>query len=145
MLNCIKNSNLNSFFQNGLKAIKRSDRSKIRVLNNSILVGSLDIDKSFKNLYPQSNRWDYLVIVNNNIEGYFIEIHPAFTSEVNVMLRKRDWLKINIINSYFKNINTKKYKIIWVSSGKTKILKNSREYKKLVKENLIPINSLEIR
>lgn len=46
MLDCIKNSDLNSFFQKGLKAIKKSDRKKIRVLNNSILVGSLDIDKS---------------------------------------------------------------------------------------------------
>jgi len=45
MLDCIKESDLNSF-QKGLKAIKKSDRSKIRVLNNSILVGSLDIDKS---------------------------------------------------------------------------------------------------
>ncbi len=75
----------------GLKALRPGDRAKISVGNTGKIGGSIDIDTSTKNIYPDSHRWDYAIEYKEEI--YFIEIHPASTAEVSTMIGKLDWLK----------------------------------------------------
>lgn len=134
-----QNDQLKSCAKRGIKAIKRCDRKKFKIDDIEKLKESVDIDSCFKEKYPNDNRWDYLVLVDMAIQGYFVEIHPAITSEVSTMIAKKQWLQNEIINVYFKTIDKTKYKIIWVATDAgMHILKTSKEYKRLAKENLIP-------
>ena len=144
MLSKVNNSQLKNHLKSGLQAVKNSDKAKIRLSNSRNLQGSIDIDDALKDSFPNDNRWDYLVFNNSNIEGYFIEIHPAHTSEVKTMIKKKEWLTNKIINIYFTNIPSTKYKIIWIASGKNAILKSSKEYKLLSKYNLQPLKGVVI-
>ena len=144
MISRIKNSILNNYLKSGLQALKSSDKKRIILSDSRNLIGSIDIDSNFKKSCPNDNRWDYLILINSNIEGYFIEVHPAHTSEIKVMIKKKEWLENKIINIYFKNVNKNKYKIVWISSGKNAILKSSKEYKLLAKHNLKPIGTIKI-
>ena len=96
MISKIKNSSLNNYLKSGLQAVKNSDKRNIILSNRKNLEGSIDIDSNFKENYPNDNRWDYLILNNSDIEGYFVEIHPAHTSEVKVMIKKREWLQNRI-------------------------------------------------
>lgn len=139
MLNTI-NSNeiLKNCVKQGLQGIKSCDRSKFNVSNTKKLNISIDLDECLKSLYPNDNRWDYLLIVYDEVEGYFVEIHPANTSDVAVMIAKKNWLKKEILDKLFSSVCRSKYKIVWVATNGVHILKTSKQYKQLIKENLLP-------
>ncbi len=134
-----KHSKLKHCTKNGLGAIKGSDKAKFKLSNTRKPQCSVDIDSCLKSDFPSENRWDYLVVVSDAIEGYFVEVHPAYTSEVLTMIKKKEWLEKEIIEKIFRNIDKNKYKIMWlVTNAGVKILKTSKEYKRLAKENLLP-------
>ena len=53
--------------------------------------GSLNIDKETKHLYPNEPRWDYAVGYDDKV--FFVEVHPANTSNISEMAKKKEWLK----------------------------------------------------
>lgn len=97
--------------------------------------GSVDIDKCTRESYPNDARWDYALGYEE--KAYFLEIHPAKTSEVKKMLKKAEWLgkwlshkapalKAMAIGNVF----------YWVASGEHDILPNSRQYKELAQSSI---------
>jgi len=140
MIGCLNShAKLSSCAKDGLQAVKDSDRAKFEINNTRKLKKSVDIDNCLKNAYPSENRWDYLVLVDDSVEGYFVEIHPASTSEVATMIAKKQWLEKEVIKKVFKSIEKTKYKIVWISTDAgVHILKTSKHHKKLAKENLVP-------
>lgn len=127
----------------GLTALG-ANSSKIKATDNRLLEGSLDIDHETKKKYPNDNRWDYALSYNG--KTYYVEVHPAQTSEVSTMLAKLNWLrkwlreKAPKINALAKAEPA----YYWIQSGKCAILNQSRQYRQLRQNNLNPIPSLSL-
>lgn len=124
----------------GLMALKGSDSELIIVPDTRKIGGSLDIDSTTKRLYPNAARWDYAVEYDGEV--FFIEVHPASTTEIKAMIKKYDWLK-NWLKTKAPRIDALKAKskhpYHWVHTGSSKILKSSRHYKELTKRKLLPV------
>ena len=127
-------------FKTGLGAVKRNERQKLVVPDTRKITGSLDIDSSTKEKYPQANRWDYAIEYDK--ETFFIEIHPASTSEIQTFLAKLSWLK-QWLKEKAPEINALKPKnkqpYHWVYTSKFAILPNSKYARQLAQMNLIPV------
>lgn len=129
----------------GKQAIKNSEREKIEASDTKKLEGSLDIDTQVKSLYPHDPRWDYALAYDGKM--YYVEVHPAETSEVDKVVSKLGWLK--------KWLKTKADKIdklrkaeqpyIWIQSGRFAILPTSKEGKKLAASGLIITKILKLK
>jgi len=44
----------------GLQALN-GNSAKLKVVDNKLLLGSVDVDKCTKNQYPNASRWDYAI------------------------------------------------------------------------------------
>ncbi len=129
----------------GKQAIKNVDRSKIAATDNKKLQGSLDIDTLVKALYPREPRWDYALSYDNKI--YFVEIHPAETSQVDRLVSKVNWLK-NWLKTQAPEINKlpkAEYPYTWVQSGRYAILPTSKEKMKLSVAGIITVKTLILK
>ncbi len=131
-------------YQQGLRAMGRNS-SKVELSDTRKADGSLDVDACVARLYPDENRWDY--VLGYDGKAYFVEIHPAQTSEISIVLKKLQWLK-DWLNGKASAINQLKAKertpFYWVQSGKFNILKTSRQYRELVNAGLLPIAKLKL-
>lgn len=130
-------------YQPGLSALK-SNSSKVKVGNTRNLNGSVDIDACTSAQYPQANRWDYAIGYNS--EAYFVEAHPASPGEVDVVIKKLNWLK-NWLNTKAPELNKIKAKanpFVWVQSGKFDIPKTTPQYRKAVSNGILPIGELKL-
>lgn len=132
-------------FCKGIQAVKNEHRQKIVTANPRKLTGSVDIDKATLPLYPDANRWDYAIEYGNST--YFIEFHPAATSNVTEMMEKMDWLNwwlqqkaplINILKPTNKPYH-------WVATGRIKILTGSKQYKQLATIGLLPKKTMSFK
>lgn len=119
----------------GMQAISSVNREKIIPDNTRSLTGSVDMDKDLRELFPTEHRWDYVVGYNGSdgIEkAYFIEVHPAETSEITCVIRKvqnlRAWAERNAADLW--NMNAKK-EIHWLSSGRYNLRFNDSHLRKL--------------
>lgn len=133
---CLSNDTLKSFFQNGLGALKKAEKIYVKVPDTKLIGGSVALDDAAKEFYPQSNRWDYAIEYEGNT--FFIEIHPASTSEIDCVIEKvkfvKEWLRNNcpdILELPYKEVGARCF--YWVSSGGTdlRITPGSRQAKKL--------------
>ena len=125
---------------NGLQALK-GNAGKVAVADTRKLNGSVDIDACILELYPDEPRWDYAIGYDG--KAYFLEVHPANTSNVKEMIQKAEWLKqwLQQKAPALKAIaaNSSFY---WVPSGKYAILKGSPQYKKLAQSKILLISRL---
>lgn len=97
--------------------------------------GSVDIDACTKDLYPVDARWDYVIGFNNH--AYFLEIHPASTSNVRDMIKKAQWLD-NWLNEKATGLKALVATNVfyWIASGKYSILKNSPQSRMLAQSKI---------
>lgn len=135
---------VNGHFHKGLGALNANDKNKISVPDTSKLTGSLDIDTTTRNLYPEETRWDYAIEYNN--ETFFIEIHPGSTGEVTKVISKLNWLK-NWLKTKAPEINNikavSKPAYHWVYTNKYSILPSSKYALILSKHGIKPIKVWE--
>ena len=127
-------------FKRGLGAVKGNEKQKIVVPDTRKITGSLDIDSSTKDQYPEANRWDYAIEYDK--ETFFIEVHPGSTSEIPTVIAKLEWLK-KWLKEKAPAINALKAKgkqpYHWVYTNKFAILPNSKYTKQLAQINLLPV------
>ena len=127
-------------FKSGLGAIKGNEKQKFVVPDTRKITGSLDIDTSTKEKYPQENRWDYAVEYDG--ETFFIEVHPGLTNEIPVVIAKLTWLK-QWLKEQAPSIAALKPKdkqpFHWVYTNKFAILPSSKYAKQLAQINLMPV------
>lgn len=122
---------ISSGYRQGLRALKKNERGKVVSLNNSLNNGSLDIDLSVKSMYPNDNRWDYAFGYSGKV--CYVEVHPAYTSEVSKVEAKLKWLKrwlrdkAPLLNAIPKASPA----YIWVQTQGAYILPGSSEARKL--------------
>jgi hypothetical protein len=131
-------------YQSGLSALGQYSR-KVFCSNSRLLEGSIDIDTCTKRKYPSDNRWDYALSYNQKI--YFVEVHPANTSEIATVLKKLQWLK-GWLNRHAQKINQlpkAQPAFYWIQSGSFAIPKNSPQFRKIVQNNLKPTSQLSLQ
>ena len=117
-----------SCFKSGLNALARQDKIKIRCEDTTKINGSVNIDKCLINQYQHEARWDYAIGYGDRC--YFVEIHPAATSDVATMLNKLNWLK-KWLKNQSSPLQFNHAGFHWVASGKVKITPNSPQARKL--------------
>jgi hypothetical protein len=128
-------------YQNGLQALGKYS-SKIELENTSKCEGSIDLDVCLLTTYPQDNRWDYVFSYKGHT--YFVEVHSAHTSEVNVVLQKLEWLKDWLPNKAPEIHQLSPKSFYWIQSNGYHIAKNSRQEKQLAQKGLRPVNKLKL-
>ncbi len=135
---------LRNYYSSGLGAVIAPDRRHIKVPDTFLIKGSLALDSAAKQDMPDSNRWDYAIDYNGEV--FFIEIHPASTSEIPTVINKvnglRQWLAT--INADLLSLPPVNRKFYWVSSGKTalRVTPSSRQAKQLAAKKIIPVGTI---
>ena len=118
-------------YKSGLQAWKRSERSSVSASNPWILDGSVDIDTAVKEKYPNDNRWDYAIGYSGKV--CYVEVHPAYTSEVSTIQNKLRWLKTWLKEKapLLDAIPKATPAFVWAQTGKGAILPQSSQAKRL--------------
>jgi len=129
-------------YQVGLGALGQY-RNKINAANTRLLNGSVDIDACTTVKYPNENRWDYALAYSQKV--YFVEVHSANTGQVNVVLRKLQWLK-DWLNSSAPEIKKMKAQqpYYWIMSNNNRILKGSSQARQISQAGLKPMPCLNL-
>lgn len=121
----------------GLTALGKYS-SKIAVPHKITVEGSVDIDSTTSALYPRDSRWDYVIGFNGKV--IFVEVHSANTGEVDVVLRKLDWLK-SWLTSKAPDLAKLRAEApyYWVQSKSFQILKHSPQYRRAASRGILPV------
>lgn len=110
-------STLRSLVRKGMGAV--SDKHKRDHFEDAVktsFLDSLDIDAAFDRKYSKSNRWDYLLSYAPSNIVVAVEPHSAKTSEVKVVIAKKDNAKLQLRNHLVDGQQIARW--LWVSSGK---------------------------
>jgi hypothetical protein len=131
-------------YQSGLSALGQYSR-KVSCKNPRLLEGSIDIDTCTEKKYPTDNRWDYALSYSQKI--YFVEVHPANTSEIDAVLKKLQWLKswLELHAPKINQLSKAQPAFYWIQSGGFAILKNSPQFRRIIQNNLKPTSQLLLR
>lgn len=98
--------------------------------------GSVFLETCLQNDYRDAPLWDYMIGYASKV--YFVEIHPASTSNVREMVNKVRWLKkwLNESGSIFLDNKTSHFPYRWVATNRVAISKNSRQAREIAKNGL---------
>ncbi|WP_294627827.1 hypothetical protein [uncultured Bacteroides sp.] len=137
-------SEISSAYCKGLQALKKSETGKVIASEPIKIDGSVDIDSAVKKLYPEDNRWDYAIGYDGKV--CYIEVHPAYTSEVATIEAKFSWLKAWLKNKAPQLWALPKASVsfVWVHTKGGYILPQSRQAKTLASLGIkvVPVHKL---
>ena len=132
-------------YRSGLQALKRNERSSVVATDTRRLDGSVDIDTAEQEKYPNDNRWDYAIGYSGKV--CYLEVHPAYTSEVSVFENKLKWLKTWLKGRapLLDAIPKATPAFVWVQTGKGGILPRSSQARKLAAMGIAvtPVHKLQ--
>ena len=130
-------------YREGLQALGSNAAGKVKPQNPRKLSGSVYLDKCLKTTNPHDARWDY--VIGYREKAYFVEVHPANTSNVDEVVKKKKWLdvwlKTNALDLKAMMAGTSYY---WIASGKVAILPNSPQARKIAKNKLVLCKELNL-
>ena len=112
-------------FKPGLQALTKQYKNKIQTRRPRKINGSIFLEECLDN-----GIWDY--IIGYDDKTFFIEIHPAETSEVNTVLNKLRWLKQWKSKTPFKEDKN----FFWLPSNGVNILKGSKYWHQIHNQGL---------
>ncbi len=128
-------------YKQGLQALKKEDRGRISLDVPRQCHGSGDIDSSLAAKLPQASRWDYVVAHGSQL--HFVEVHPAHTSEVGQVKKKKEWLQAWLRDAQIGKLAADK-RFHWVASGKVAITHNSKQARAAAQMGLKPVRQLTL-
>lgn len=130
-------------YRDGLQALESKDAGKVKPQNPRNLSGSVYLDKCLEKTNPHDARWDY--VIGYCEKAYFVEVHPANTSNVDEVVKKKNWLEA------WLNANASDLKAMmagtcyyWIASGKVAILPNSPQARRIAKNKLVLCKELKL-
>ncbi|MGC8785380.1 MAG: hypothetical protein ACP5RN_13465, partial [Armatimonadota bacterium] len=138
-----------SAWQPGLQALGQ-DSQHVRCTDTRRLAGSVFLDEALKEQYPDAPRWDYGIGWRESFQevAVWIEVHPAYTGEVDTVLRKLQWLNrwlatsastLNAITPHDKR------PFYWVATDGVHIPRNSPQARRLFQSGLrYPVRVLRL-
>ena len=121
--------------EDGLQALERQDKQKIKVNASRDLKGSVYIDKCLDRRYPNAPRWDYVFGYRDRV--YYVEIHPADnTRKVREVTAKLQWLKQWLKRSArcLEDLEGQST-YHWISTGKTASSVKRGKYLQILAQN----------
>lgn len=127
----------------GLKALKKTDVSKVEASDTRKIDGSLDIDGVTKAKRPNEARWDYAIGYNGRI--YFMEVHPACTGNIPEIMKKLKWVKdwLNTSGNKLNDLPKGTPLFSWIATDAgVHIPAVSSHYKMLATKGLLPKRKL---
>lgn len=127
-------STLQGAWRAGLQALTTADRGRISAQDPRRIDGSVDLDSHLKELYPNASRWDYAIGHKDNVV-YWIEVHPASSGEIRVVLAKLRWL-LDWLEQDAPTLDKFRKEIIWVSSGATSFTPSAPQRKEMAQQGL---------
>ena len=129
-------------FRNGLQALGANAKA-VKTEDTRKLEGSVDIDACTKALYPEDSRWDYAI--GYDAEAYFLEVHPANTSNVDDMVKKAEWLT-NWLKEKAPALKrmASSNTFYWVPSGKYNILPHAPQSRRLAQKHVRIVSILRL-
>jgi len=83
----------------GKQALKGACSQAVEARNGWRFEASVNLDDALQKTHPNQNRWDYgLEIVNRSGERRleWVEFHPACSSEVDTVIKKKKWLEAQL-------------------------------------------------
>lgn len=122
--------------KSGLQALG-TNSAKISVPKNSTrdVEGSVDIDTCVKHIYPEYPRWDYVFGYKRHV--YYVEVHPACTSDVSDVIAKLNWLKQWRKHSAHLEGLSEVSSYHWIASNGVNITKSSKYSRKLASVGIV--------
>jgi hypothetical protein len=111
-------------WKKGLRALRAEDKPRIRAADTRAITGSVDVDSALKRLpeHAQANRWDFAIGYQHEDRDaeclYWVELHTADDSEVDVVLAKLRWL-LRWLKGDGQALDAFERDFVWVSSGST--------------------------
>ena len=115
-------------FRGGVAGDQRFRPRRFFMPDTRKIEGSADIDTCLVSRYPSANRWDYAIGYDGRC--YFVEVHPASTSEVTAVIAKKNWL-VRWLDHQQSPLLERKHSFHWVATGKVAIRKGSRQHNQL--------------
>ena len=130
-------------YKDGLQALESKDAVKIKPKNPRNLSGSVYLDKCLEKTNPHDARWDY--VLGYKEKAYFVEVHPANTSNIEEVVKKKKWLEAWLL-SHAKELQTLMVgtNYYWIASGKVAVLPNSPQARRIAKNKLILCKELKL-
>lgn len=130
-------------YREGLRALESKDAGKVKPQNPRKLSGSVYLDKCLKTTNPHDARWDY--VIGYREKAYFVEVHPANTSNVDEVVKKKKWLEVWLkTNALDLKAMMAGMSYYWIASGKVAILPNSPQARKIAKNKLVLCKELNL-
>ncbi len=129
-----KTRSIKDCFMPGLKALTEQYKNKINAKETRKINGSIFLEECINGAV-----WDYIIGYKN--ETFFVEVHPAVTSEINNVLRKLFWLKHWKSKTFFKNDNN----FFWLATNGIHILPRSNYWKRIHEQGLEVKNILILK
>lgn len=130
-------------YREGLQALESKDAGKVKPQNPRKLSGSVYLDKCLKTTNPHDARWDY--VIGYSEKAYFVEVHPANTSNVDEVVKKKKWLEVWLkTNALDLKAMMAGMGYYWIASGKVAILPNSPQARKIAKNKLVLCKELNL-
>ena len=117
---------LNGKWEPGLQALRAEDKPHIKAADTRAITGSVDVDSALMRVpeHAQANRWDFAIGYQHEDRDkeclYWVELHTADDSQVDVVLRKLRWL-LNWLAGPGRALDEDNFErdFVWVSSGST--------------------------
>ena len=128
-------------YRPGIGALQERDRNRLSFADTRKIRGSINLDCSLAELYPNHPRWDYGIGIEKNSakdQVFWLEVHPAKADEIQPMIAKLRWLKNWLRNAApnLEKITTRESPFIWVASGRVSLQPTSRQVKILAEAGL---------
>lgn len=125
----------------GLQAIRGNHRQHVIAADGRRLRGSIDLDETLRQVYPNDPRWDYAVSYlagsgRTDETVYWIEVHPATGGDVKVVLSKLKWVK-EWMEVKAPKLDEMTRVFVWVASGRTAFTQRSTQAKRLAEAGLL--------
>lgn len=96
LLDCLAPGGVSaSALRSGKQAMKAEHAEMVEAAPGHRIQWSVDLDTELRGAHPEENRWDYgLEVVEKGKPARleWVEAHSASSSDVEIVIRKRDWL-----------------------------------------------------
>ncbi len=123
---------LKDCWRDGLGALLKRDKKLVSASNARKLQGSVNLDECLRATAPNDKRWDYAIgyEADDGEKVYYVEVHPASTSDIPTVLAKHKWLR-EWLQTQAHTLEKLPSEYWWVATGRIKLLPTSHQAKQL--------------
>jgi hypothetical protein len=135
-----RGSRLGLLVVDGLKALKTQDKQLIDEQIRSRFADSIDIDIAFIDLFPNENRWDYLLGDKDSASVFALEPHSAKLDEVSTVVAKKERALVQLREHLKPARRVARW--FWASSGAVHFPDTDRVMLRLAQANIVFVGKI---